>query len=64
MGFMKLVVGRAIVKPRITQREGRCRNGEDDNGGTTEDRHDSVIVERNVNAVWAYSVDVAVYTKR
>ena len=53
-------MGRAVVKTRIAQGEGGCRNGDDDKGGTTKDIHDSVIVERNVNAVCAYSVDVAV----
>ena len=63
VGVMRLVVGRAIVKPRVAQRESGCRNGKDDKVGTTKDRHDSVIVERNVDAVWAYSVDVAVYVR-
>ena len=53
IGVVGWIVGRAIVIPRVAQRESGCRNGEDDKGGTTKDRHDSVIVERNVNAVWA-----------
>ena len=56
---MRRVIGWAVVKPSISQRESGCRYGDDNEGGTSKDGHDSVIVEMNVDAVWAYSVDVA-----
>lgn len=64
VGIIRRVIGRAIVKPGIAKTKSGSRNGDNDEGGTSKDRHNSVIVKRNVDAVWAYSVDVAMCAKR
>lgn len=62
--IIRRVIGRAIVKSGIAKSKSGSRNGDNDEGGTSKDRHDSVIVKRNVDAVWAYSIDVAMCDKR